>query len=68
MSFELIEQMVDSLAKQHRWAATGVSDYPPRDPFVGQSRFFKRFQTFLHTVDHDDDRFDGKHMGKAIIV
>ncbi|EHU9125204.1 hypothetical protein KZT46_004004 [Escherichia coli] len=49
--------MVDSLAKQHRWAATGVSDYPPRDPLVGQSRFFKRFQTFLHTVDHDDDRF-----------
>ncbi|WP_275588656.1 hypothetical protein [Escherichia coli] len=32
MSFELNEQMVDSLAKQHRWAATGVSDYPPRDP------------------------------------
>ena len=57
MSFELNEQMVDSLAKQHRWAATGVSDYPPRDPLVGQSRFFKRFQTFLHTVDHDDDRF-----------
>lgn len=57
MSFELNEQMVDSLAKQHRWAATGVSDYPPRDPLVGQSRFFKRFQTFLHTVDHEDDRF-----------
>ncbi|MDY0921216.1 hypothetical protein [Leclercia sp. CFBP8987] len=57
MSFDLNEQMVDSLAKQHRWAATGVSDYPPRDPLVGQSRFFKRFQTFLHTVDHDDDRF-----------
>lgn len=57
MSFELNEHMVDSLAKQHRWAATGVSDYPPRDPLVGQSRFFKRFQTFLHTVDHDDDRF-----------
>lgn len=57
MSFELNEQMVDSLAKQHRWAATGVSDYPPRDPLVGQSRFFERFQTFLYTVDHDDDRF-----------
>lgn len=57
MSFELNEQMIDSLAKQHRWAATGVSDYPPRDPLVGQSRFFNRFQTFLHTVDHDDDRF-----------
>ncbi|HAE8194411.1 TPA: hypothetical protein ACPWZ0_001291 [Salmonella enterica subsp. enterica serovar Vietnam] len=57
MSFQLDEQLVASLAKQHRWAATGVSDYPPRDPLVGQSRFFKRFQTFLHTVDHDDDRF-----------
>lgn len=57
MSFELDDAVVDKLAKQHRWAATGVSDYPPRDPLVGQSRFFKRFQTFLHTVDHDDDRF-----------
>ncbi|MEC8012395.1 MAG: hypothetical protein VX185_16695 [Pseudomonadota bacterium] len=57
MSFELNDEMVDQLARQHRWAATGVSDYPPRDPLVGQSRFFKRFQTFLHTVDHDDDRF-----------
>ena len=57
MSFDLDAGMVDKLAKQHRWAATGVSDYPPRDPLVGQSRFFKRFQTFLHTVDHDDDRF-----------
>ncbi|EPF7974995.1 hypothetical protein ACSVUT_000717 [Vibrio harveyi] len=57
MSFELDDVVVDNLAKQHRWAATGVSDYPPRDPLVGQSRFFKRFQTFLHTVDHDDDRF-----------
>lgn len=57
MSFELDDKVVASLAKQHRWAATGVSDYPPRDPLVGQSRFFKRFKTFLHTVDHDDDRF-----------
>ncbi|MFV5264565.1 hypothetical protein ACMUMS_13530 [Acinetobacter courvalinii] len=57
MSFDLDNLIVDKLAKQHRWAATGVSDYPPRDPLVGQSRFFKRFQTFLHTVDHDDDHF-----------
>lgn len=57
MSVDLDNVMVDKLAKQHRWAATGVSDYPPRDPLVGQSRFFKRFQTFLHTVDHDDDHF-----------
>lgn len=57
MNFELDDQSVATLAKQHRWAATGVSDYPPSDPLVGQSRFFKRFQTFLHTVDHEEDRF-----------
>jgi hypothetical protein len=57
MSFELDDKVVATLAKQHHWAATGVSDYPPRDPLVGQSRFFKRFQTFLQTVDHEDDRF-----------
>lgn len=57
MNFELDDQTVATLAKQHRWAATGVSDYPPSDPLVGQSRFFKRFQTFLHTVDHEQDRF-----------
>ena len=43
MNFELNDQSVATLAKQHRWAATGVSDYPPSDPLVGQSRFFKRF-------------------------
>ena len=57
MSFELNEQMVDSLAKQHRWAATGVSDYPPRDPLVGQSRFFKSFEKVFDTVDNEDYRF-----------
>ncbi len=48
MSFELNEQMVDSPAKQHRWAATGVSDYPPRDPLVGQSRFLNAFKPFAY--------------------
>jgi len=43
--------------KEHRWAATGVSDYPPRDPLVGQSTFFNRYRTFVKTVDHDDDNF-----------
>lgn len=48
--------MVD-LARLHSWAATGVSDYPPRDPLVGQSRFFKRYRTFIHTVDQEADNF-----------
>lgn len=43
--------------KEHRWAATGVSDYPPRDPLVGQSTFFNRYKTFIKTVDHDEDNF-----------
>lgn len=43
--------------KEHRWAATGVSDYPPRDPLVGQSTFFNRYRTFIKTVDHDEDNF-----------
>ena len=34
-----------------------MSDYPPRDPLVGQSRFFKRYRTFIHTVDQDADNF-----------
>ena len=42
---------VAAMATRHEWAATGVSDYPPRDPLVGQSRFFKRYRTFIHTVD-----------------
>ena len=46
MSFELDDAVVDKLAKQHRWAATGVSDYPPRDPLVGQSRFLNAFKPF----------------------
>ena len=54
---DLSNEMVNHLSSRHRWAATGVSDYPPRDPLVGQSRFFNRFKTFLHTVDHEDDHF-----------
>lgn len=48
---------IASLARRHSWAATGVSDYPPRDPLVGQSRFFRRYRTFIHTVDQDADNF-----------
>lgn len=51
------DEMVAHLTKRHVWAATGVSDYPPRDPLVGQSRFFKRYRTFIHTVDQDADNF-----------
>jgi hypothetical protein len=53
----LTDEVVASLTKRHAWAATGVSDYPPRDPLVGQSRFFKRYRTFIHTVDQDADHF-----------
>lgn len=56
-SNQLTAEAVLSYAKLHRWAATGVSDYPPCDPLVGQSRFFKRYRTFIHTVDQDDDNF-----------
>ena len=48
---------IAGLARRHSWAATGVSDYPPRDPLVGQSRFFKRYRTFIRTVDQDADNF-----------
>jgi len=48
---------VAAMATRHEWAATGVSDYPPRDPLVGQSRFFKRYRTFIHTVDTAADSF-----------
>lgn len=48
---------ITGLARRHAWAATGVSDYPPRDPLVGQSRFFRRYRTFIHTVDQDADSF-----------
>jgi len=53
----LTADVVANLTKRHTWAATGVSDYPPRDPLVGQSRFFKRYRTFIHTVDQDADNF-----------
>ena len=48
---------VAAMATRHSWAATGVSDYPPRDPLVGQSRFFKRYRTFIQTVDSEADSF-----------
>ena len=53
----LTPEYVVNLANQHAWAATGVSDYPPRDPLVGQSKFFRRYKTFIHTVDQDSDNF-----------
>lgn len=54
---DLTAEIVSGLAKRHTWAATGVSDYPPHDPLVGQSRFFRRYRTFIHTVDHEADHF-----------
>jgi hypothetical protein len=56
-SDQLTAATVANLSKRHTWAATGVSDYPPRDPLVGQSRFFKRYRTFIQTVDQDADNF-----------
>lgn len=53
----LTPEYVTELARRHRWAATGVSDYPPRDPLVGQSRFFRRYRTFIRTVDQEADNF-----------
>ena len=50
-------EYADKAIKEHRWAATGVSDYPPRDPLVGQSTFFNRYKTFIKTVDHAEDNF-----------
>lgn len=54
---DLTPEYVAGLAQRHRWAATGVSDYPPRDPLVGQTRFFNRYRTFIRTVDQDQDNF-----------
>lgn len=57
MDSTLSAATIAQLSRRHAWAATGVSDYPPRDPLVGQSRFFKRYRTFIHTVDQDADNF-----------
>ena len=54
---DLSPDYVAGLLTRHRWAATGVSDYPPRDPLVGQSGFFRRYKTFIQTVDQDQDQF-----------
>lgn len=47
----------DALSGQHNWEATGVSYYPPKDPLVGQTRFFKRYRGFIKTVDVESDKF-----------
>ncbi|HAT8656785.1 hypothetical protein [Legionella pneumophila] len=57
LSHTSIEDYTAKAVKEHRWAATGVSDYPPRDPLVGQSTFFNRYKNFIQTIDHEDDRF-----------
>ncbi len=53
----LTSEYVSTLAQRHIWAGSGVSIYPPRDPLVGQSRFFQRYRTFIQTIDQDRDRF-----------
>lgn len=53
VSYETINLAIN----MHNWAATGVSDYPPRDPLVGQSRFFHQYRQFIRTVDQNADNF-----------
>ena len=50
-------ESIDFAINLHNWAATGVSDYPPRDPLVGQSGFFHQYRQFIRTVDQDADNF-----------
>lgn len=50
-------QYIVTLANQHHWAATGVSDYPPRDPLIGQGRFYRAYRNFIHTIDQESDNF-----------
>jgi len=48
---------MDKIAVQHRWAATGVSNYPLRHPIVGQGSFYRKFRQFIHLVDREDEKF-----------
>jgi len=57
MKTELTPREISQLAQQHNWAATGVSNYPPSDPLVGQSQFFRYFKTFILTIDQDAENF-----------
>ncbi len=42
---------------KHHWQSDGLSAYPPKDPLVGQSQFFNDFESFIHLVDKEDNRF-----------
>ncbi len=48
---------MENIAAQHRWAATGVSNYPLRHPIVGQGSFYRKFRQFIHLVDREDEKF-----------
>ena len=54
---DITSEYITQAINRHSWAATGVSDYPPRDPLVGQSGFFSQFRQFIRTVDQDADNF-----------
>lgn len=41
----------------HHWQSDGLSSYPPRDPLVGQSQFFNDFESFIHLVDKEENKF-----------
>lgn len=46
-----------STPAKHHWQSDGLSAYPPKDPLVGQSQFFNDFESFIHLVDKEDNRF-----------
>ena len=48
---------MEKIVAQHRWAATGVSNYPPSHPIVGQGGFYRKFRQFIHLVDREDEKF-----------
>lgn len=54
---DITADYITQAINRHSWAATGVSDYPPRDPLVGQSGFFAQFRQFIRTVDQEADNF-----------
>lgn len=42
---------------RHKWAASGVSNYPLSHPVVGQRQFFETFRHFIHLVDNEAEEF-----------
>lgn len=51
------ESSIPYITANHHWQSDGLSSYPPRDPLVGQSRFFNDFESFIHLVDKEENEF-----------